>query len=223
MTTDDFKTFLEKQDTLYKDFHAAQKELTETGLEPKVKPVGGYLIFYRHNDDINRRVEEVSEAIAFAVPSILYTENIVHTTISDYDVRKGFEPDDQVLNKLAWTARMTQSHPVPDFDFAEALANRDSAIIKGYADEFFHMAARHLADEAKKKGLELRMPWGSHITASRFVSGGTRQGIENLVQVVEEVPSMGTSRPVSLNVGYFQLSERGFDLTTYESFPLGTG
>ena len=74
-----------------------------------------------------------------------------------------------------------------------------------------------LADE---KGIQLRLPWGVHITTNRFLENRSSEEIAELINLFKTSKPLGVSKPKTIDVAYFHFTPNGFDFNTYERFSL---
>jgi|SRR3989344_1753997 len=206
--------FLEKQSEIYNRLKDTRKIRAE-GTEPRSLPQGGYLIMFRHSLDTAVAVERFSRRIACVVPSIAYDAETVHTSISDYMLSDDFKVDKEILEKLGRAANSIKNQPSPVIEYSSAdypnwLYNQNSVIIPGIPDGQFLGLTKMVVDGAKQEGMELRLPWGAHITTNRFTQKTSPNELKDFFKLMNKAPRLGTSFPIFIDVGYFNFSPAGF-------------
>ncbi|MDP2926002.1 MAG: hypothetical protein Q8N99_06525 [Nanoarchaeota archaeon] len=204
----DFQEFLEKQSNIYSSF--IESIVRTSGIEPKIpKNQGAYLIAFRHPEEITERVARFSNRIADALPAIVYDKSNVHTSIFVYGLKEDFNPDADVLDNLNKAVKGI-SRQVPKIDYRQWLYNRECVIVEGIPDKRFLDIAIKIKSSAEVHGLELKLPWGAHITASRFKEPRNPDELGDFFKLMSEAPLLGESRPVRIGIGYFNISPNGF-------------
>jgi hypothetical protein len=91
-----------------------------------------------------------------------------------------------------------------------------------FLNENFLKLALDLRRKAEERGLELRLPWGAHITASRFTEKKSPEQIKDLLAFLSEkrAVEIGESVPRQIDVGIFVLNKEGFQINVAESLIL---
>ncbi len=217
----DFKEFLTKQEEVYNRFRDTCKMEAE-GTKPNIpqKSQGGYLIAFRHSTEITQKVEDFSRRLAQTVPLIIYNTKTIHTTISDYGIKEDFVPDKDVLDKLCFFAGRYRVVDQPKISYKEWLYNQNTIIVAGMPNSIFLETAQKIYSLGEKKGVQLRMPWGAHITAGRFTEQTSPKELSDFFKLMKEAPVLGESRPAKIDVAYFNFSPEGFKVTVCERFSL---
>ncbi|MBI2543313.1 MAG: hypothetical protein HYW24_03945 [Candidatus Aenigmarchaeota archaeon] len=225
----EFEDFLRKQDEIYSKFRSSP--VKSEGVESSQaisKCQGGYIVALRHPASITDAVADFSRKIAAAVPALVYDENSIHTSIAVYGLQDDFIHDTSVLKSLSACLQPICSHDVrgrvtsSPIRYQEWLFNQDSVIVGGApSDRFFYMG-KIIVDSLKENGIEVRPPWGAHITASRYTQSRKPEELVEFFELMEHAPVLGLSRPLYLDVGYFRSSPERFYLETYERFSLKT-
>lgn len=216
----EFNDFLAKQEGIYEKFRASG--VKEKGLSPNVpEKQGGYLVIFRHPDNITSRLENFSERVNEVIPIIKYGRENAHTTISDYMVGDDFSPDETVLNGLSRAVHLQlDTTRGVEIDYRNWMLNQNTGIVAGYPNANFTNGAERIVEYAKLRGLELHMPWGAHITACRFLEEGNQEQVDEVLRLFKEEKPLGASYPTSIDVGHFSFSREGLEITTHERFPL---
>lgn len=215
-----FNEFIKNQERIYDEFRSSNIE--HNGIEPKVSNNrGGYIIALRHSKKITDLLGKLSRKASEIIPSITYDAQNIHTTISAYQVQEDFNPDSIILDKLSNT--INESKPFASnikIKYSEWLLNQDAVIAAGEPNESFYNLAKEIIAIAQQNGIELRLPWGAHITTNRFLESGSRENISNLLDLYNNSEPLGDSSPVSVDVGYFIINSHEFKLNVYKSFSL---
>lgn len=216
----EFQEFLRKQEEVYNKFRDISK-LQNEGIKPNIpKSQGGYLIVFRHPLEIAQKVEGFSRRISQAVPAIIYDSANVHTTISDFGIKEDFVPEKDTLEKLCNSVRGAVITNKPLISYSEYLFNQNTVLVAGISNQAFLEVAQNIYSSAEGKGIQLRLPWGAHITANRFVEQKSPEKLKDFFKLMKEAPVLGNSVPENIDVAYFDFSPNGFKITTYERFSL---
>lgn len=240
----EFAAFNEKQNGIYGNFHGAQEQITENGLEVDggTAKQGAFLLAWRIPENTARLIGEFSEELNNQVPSVVYgrTETVdnAHVTLSDYGLVKGEhinpEADDSraVLAGLVAATRQGIDRAGlgtlqnTELGLGDVLHNGKTGIIAGHANPGLFVVRQAVVGAANEQGLELKPAWGAHSTVSRVLEAqepGSSK-LPEFMNTLHHAPSFGTVRPSSLDVGYFASSpEGGFDFTPVERFDVASG
>jgi hypothetical protein len=214
----DFQEFLTKQEEIYEKNRDTSK-VREEGIKHGAPSKGGYLVIFEHPDYITEPLEEFSDRISRVAPAITYGQRNAHTTISDYLVTDldEFSPDEEILAKLSCGVTRAiyggedTKFPIVHFN-EKSLYNQSSVITPGVPDETFFDITQSIIEGCKREGIELRMPWGAHMTTARFTSSRAPEELAEFYELMENAPILGPSVVEAINVGYFEMSEKGFKL-----------
>lgn len=181
---------------------------------------GGYLIILRHSEEISEKIANFSERVSNCVPAVKYDKDTIHTTVSDYLLGENFEPDYEILKNLSDTVSNVRGKRLLSIDYSEWLYNSNTVLVAGEPNHQFLAIAEEVKANAQKKEIDLRLPWGAHITTNRFAEEKTRKELSDFFELIKEAPVLGTSKPQFIDVGYFTFSEQVFKVTPYERFNL---
>ncbi|MEK6925730.1 MAG: hypothetical protein AABW50_00465 [Nanoarchaeota archaeon] len=216
----EFKEFLGKQEEVYSRFRDTSKVKAE-GTKPNIpESQGGYLIVLRHPLEIAQEIGEFSKRISQAVPLIVYDSSTIHTTISDFGIKENFIPKKDTLERLCDSVRVVLILNKPIIFYSEWLYNQNTIIVAGTPDKAFLEAAQNIYSSGEKNFVKLRLPWGAHITTDRFTEQKNPEELKDFFKLMKEAPTLEESVPENIDVGYFDFSPKGFDLTVYERFKL---
>ena len=218
----EFREFLAKQEEVYNRFRDTSK-IKSLGTQPNIpESQSGYLMVFRHPLEMALEIEKFSRRIATHVPLMVYDSITIHTTISDYGIVSGsFAPDKTILEKLSKVAQKISKTP-PTISYTEWLYNQNTLFVAGNSNELFLQIAEQAKAKAEREGIQLRLPWGAHITAARFKESKTPKDLEEFFKLMQEAPLIGNSKSKFLDVGYFDFSPRGFNITIHDRFNLQT-
>lgn len=221
--------FLQGQERIYST-KFGKNLLMEKGVIPEVPKqgslVGGYLISFRHPHQISRAAEAFSRKIESegGVPVQAYFAADLHTTISDMDKKEGFVFDEQVLNGLSKCVSDALSSlgsiPPARIDFQRWLYNPGAIVVAGTPNQAFVDISERVYSLGKQRGINVRMPWGAHISAVRFKEAASPERLNDFFKVMESAPAIGESQPAYLDVGTMRYTHDGFAKEIFETFPL---
>jgi len=220
-----YETFLENQNKIYQKFPDSRPTVFADGFNKhKFSGKGAYMIAFVHPSDVSERVEELSRGISKIVPSMVYSAPNVHTTISDYDgPREGFEPDEDILKKLSLGLKRAVMMNKPIINYQGMVCNQDTAILRGYPSISFLEIASLVSGDTKDQGIELRMPWGAHMTCGRINDRITNQDkVRELLNYVDSsrVSFISVPKYVIVGHGLFSPDGRLFELNKFEEYKL---
>lgn len=220
-TTMDFEAFLTKQESIYTRFRDTSV-LEAKGLISNIpKQQGGYLIAYHHPPRITDALCEFSLQVSRIVPAVVYDGTNAHTTISDFQVQYDFSPDSKTLENLSEVVHANiQLFNGVSINYMEWLLNQNTGISAGQPNQQFFESATEIINYANKNGIQLRLPWGAHITASRFLEDKSPEEICELLRYFKTSEPLGESRPEFVDVGHFIFTPQGFNFRVYEYFTI---
>ncbi len=226
----DLQEFLTGQEKVYTKFRDASKIVETEGTKPNLpqNSQGGYLIALRHPSEIAERIEAFSRRIAQTVPLMVYDAKTIHTTISDYGIKEDFAPDKETLDKLSArdfypfrkrNPRFKNDNFLwPSISYDNWLYNQNTLLVAGRPNEDFFDMVQGVYSSGQETGIQLRMPWGAHITAGRFTEQTTPKELSDFFKLMKEAPVLGTSDPEVVDITCFDFSKGGFKLTTHGTF-----
>lgn len=221
-----FQEYNSKQDKIYDKFRATMRSIQQLQIAPCVKePTSGYIVAFRHSDTISQKLERFSANVAKLVPSMRFNRFDVHTTITVYRKQPldTFNVDSNILDSLrsAFHQIDTSHFRSVRIDYQECLFNSEAVIVAGKPNDAFWQVGESLRDVGKQYGLDLRMPWGGHITVGRYLNNSDK--ISELSELVaNRMPKLGISTPVSVVVGYYECSKSGFRLFADTEYEFGS-
>lgn len=228
----ELEAFLKGQQEVYDKFRKLQETVSTEGTVPPktAESRDGYLIILKHPQNIVERCSDFSGRIARVVPAMAYSGMAVHTTIGVVGMQYR-SPEEQLIDTNAVSLLEDALHSVSD-DFPAItipyqgwLYNRESTIAQGIAkDAFVHVAdkvhdALQRCDAAGRIG-KVQQPWGGHITMSRFLATTPAEQLSDYFELVRVEPSLSSSTPEAVCLGYISVKDGIVDLQIKESFPL---
>jgi hypothetical protein len=98
-------------------------------------------------------------------------------------------------------------------EFQEWLFNAEAIIAAGQANKPFWEIGEQLQALGKTDGLQLRMPWGAHMTIARFLAVSNR--VDDLKNLVSQTAVLGICQPQAIVIGHFTCGPKHFHLYSY--------
>lgn len=99
-------------------------------------------------------------------------------------------------------------------DIGKPLSNSDSVILPGVPTESFVGLSDELARSVERfypNSLpRIKKPWGSHLTASRYLEVRDQEIGDEIQKILREFPALGTVKPVALEVWEASIGPGGF-------------
>jgi len=217
----DFQKFLENQQRIYSEFRDTSK-IEKEGLIPQISDnKGGYIIALRHSDNIVAGIEKFNEKVSGITSSIRYEGSNIHTTLATYQVAEGFCPIEETLNKLVKIVSDNISLMKKiEIEYSQWLIDQYSGIAAGIPDLAFFENAQRIIDYAQGYGIQLKFPWGAHITVSRFLEKLPHKETLELVEIFRNSEPLGKSTPKYIDVGYFSHTPESFAINVVERFKI---
>lgn len=201
----DFKTFLDKQKDTYTGFKNSRETVLKEGLNQNpYKGKGSYFIAFRPRVHDREIIETAASGILEIIPSAVpYNASNIHITITDIGQKENFTPDMEMLDRLTNIVLASMKNiRKPEINYQGWLINKDAVIIKGIPNMEFLEAAYIIQENGRKEGLELRLPWGAHITTARFDEAITPgYQVDILVKYVDNISKIGKIAPFCIDVG----------------------
>ena len=229
----ELETFLQGQQKVYDKFRAAYTTIRTEGTTPPktVENRDGYLIILKHSDEIVEHCADLSRKIAEVVPAMVYEGIAVHTTLGVIGMQYR-PPEQQGINRESVALLKNALHTVSRFFLAMNIPyegwmyNRDTTIAQGIADEAFvylvdlvHGSLQRYSDAVEKIG-KVQQPWGGHITVSRFLESTPPEQLNEFFNVVKNEPTLPSSTPEAVCLGYVSVKEGKVDIEIQEQFVL---
>lgn len=199
----------------FRDFMGSSAPLAGT-LDDRID--AGCLLVLGYGPELTTPLAQLSRNIAAQMPALIYDENNLHTTLatgpkmppfkqSDDNHRQLFNQFERFLHQSA--APLIQTNLARIHIRLEGLIyNSSSLIAAGQANQAFWDLAEQLTNAAQRCGLSLNMPWGSHITVSRFLPEASDPTV--MAQLVSTCALPGQIQPGSVQLVWFECDARGF-------------
>lgn len=217
----DFDSFREEQERIYENFRIASEQMRREGAfaDPvATSRKGGILVVFRHSLEVAHTIGELSKQIAERVPAVLYDSESIHTTIFDHGVADGrvVPQSDALLEKIGLIVSSLDRRIVGDaaVELGGILVNRTTAIVAGTPNLAFLRTAETLQKACQDEGIVVRLPWGGHVTASRFREPFPAETAASLLDFVARVPPIGKSNLVAIDIGAFRCTSDRFIVDT---------
>ncbi len=222
-----YKEFMDNMQVQYAGFERNAEVVRREGLKAGIKPegLGGYFVILRHPDSVTEPVAEFASKVKRAVPSaVAYDKTKLHTTISDYDLKPlaEFSPEKGVLDVFSSAVRKIKIWiNSPPINFGNLVYNQTTAIAPGIpAGRGFFDVSQSFVEEVGRRGIELRSPWGAHMTSVRFAEAVSADRLEDFFSLMRDAPAVGRSVPEYIDVGSYRLSKETFEFDLYERFKI---
>jgi hypothetical protein len=209
------ETYQTKQNRIYQQFQTAMDTLPTVQASPlAAKPASGYIVAWLHADALMERLAQLNAQINQIVPVMRFDSSNAHTTITVYQLQPAdaFQVDEQILQSLT-EACFDIDHCLLQsvcIQFDQWLFKEDAVIAAGQPNDAFWQVGEALQCAGKKHGLELRMPWGAHITAARYLTISNK--VTELNALMRQTPGLGESWPQAIVVGHFTCGQAGLRL-----------
>ncbi|MDO6683690.1 hypothetical protein Q4551_15470 [Oceanobacter sp. 5_MG-2023] len=194
----------------------AQPELQLTGANPPAD--SGLLLILRYPDSLTRLLSQASANIGQIIPAMSYGADTLHTTLATGSkLTQRTENEANALEIQANQWFMNQGQPLAQtrlanvcIGFTDWLYNSNTLIAASKANAGFWQLAEALVESAQQAGIELSMPWGSHITVSRFLA--EQQSADIIRHTVSELPPLPWEpiTPCGIELVRFQCDADGF-------------
>jgi hypothetical protein len=180
---------------------------------------GGYFLFRRPNPKVAAKVAEFGKAIQQIAPDVLvYPEDVLHSTFTDYQVRPNFIPSEapdhgQVLEQFDTLVKVFPRVHASTVIYERVLFGLNAFVLEGESDQLFYLCACAMHGIGQGLGIELRMPWGAHLTFGRTSKDVSPAQVAELAKLCTSVyPLICDPQPfVSLEAGWYTMDpEQGF-------------
>lgn len=210
-----FENYLRKQNRVYRQFQTAMKTVPTVHTSPLVaEPASGYIVAWLHDDALIDRLAQLNNQINKIVPVMRFDRHNAHTTITVFQLQPadGFQVDEQLLQSLTKACFEIESQLLQSvcIQFDRWLFKEDAVIAAGQPNDAFWQVGEALQNAGKQYRLELRLPWGAHITTARFLAKSTK--VAALNDLLHQTQGLGQSRPQAVVVGHFTCDQAGLRL-----------
>ncbi len=194
----------------------AQPELQLTGANPPAD--SGLLLILRYPDALTRLLAQASSTIGNVIPAIPYSADNLHTTLATGSkLTQSTENEANALEIQVNNWFMNHALPLTQtrldsisITFTDWLFNSNTLIAASKANAGFWQLAEQLVDSANRADIALSMPWGSHITVSRFLA--EQQSADSIRATVRGLPPLPWTpvSPCGVELVRFHCDARGF-------------
>jgi hypothetical protein len=186
-----FDEWKERQNLIYANIEGRRQTALTEGLRPDLALVerkGGYVIALIPSFAVKSQCVRLwGNYPAVCDNYARYFSPQLHTTLSDYGVKPGYDPSfdpnkDETLKRLTNVALEVWMgiHSPVCCRYEGIIFDQSTVIAKGIPDASFVDLASKLVEEGKRQGVELRMPWGAHITLARACKQTGPEGLADL-------------------------------------------
>ena len=217
-----FKAWIGCGNSIYEKFARQMVAGVMDGMKPDpfvIERKGGYLLFRRPNPEVAAKVAEFGEMVKQITPSVLvYPENVLHSTFTDYQVWPNFIPSEaldhgHVLEQLDTIVKIFPRVHASTVVYKRALFGLNAFVLEGESDELFYLCACAMHGIGQGLGMNLRMPWGAHLTFGRTSGEVSPAHVAELAELCSSVYPLisGPQHFVSLEAGWYTMDpEKGF-------------
>jgi hypothetical protein len=213
-------TFYEaNQERIYQDdFRATMTSLPMVQTSPCVsEPTAGYIVAWLYPESLNIQAAQFNTDLNAIVPTIHFDGRNIHTTITVHQKQLAaqFQPNEKTLQLLTIACENLESQVLRAvrIRFEEWLFNKDAAIAAGRPNAAFWQVGEALQAAGNARGLDLRMPWGGHITVARFLADSVK--VTDLRELARGTTGLGESQPRAILVGHYLCGPSTFHLIPY--------
>ena len=216
-----FNEWIQRQHAIYNDFEQQRAWVLNNGSLPGAVLAtgeGGYIVALRHSLEISQSIADLANKINHIIPSIIYDNSNVHTTLISFGQDSNFAPKSEILTILLEAIKLASVKGFkPTIDFDKWLINREAVIAAGRPNDDFYNLFMDLSGTISRLGLEVGLPKMSHITVARFreaVDPGTLRQVDELLHTT---PPPHVSTNMKVVSGYFSLTPTSFRLHLNEN------
>jgi len=188
----DFEEWWKEMEEVYEKFRRRSEEVTQKGLESTIPEytTGGYLLF-RLLEEVRRPLAEISEEISRTTPSTVYSPEMLHLTLSDFGIklRGDFPLSSSSLSRISEIVdKEIMGCRPPGIYLDKVLYNSDTIIVEGYPyGEDFYNLAKKIVEGCEQRGIELRPPWGAHVTVSRISESRKPEDTNDFLELMKSL------------------------------------
>ena len=214
-----YDDYIQKQLEIYLRAFRGTENTVLTPHKLVVQGARGYLIAWTYPYRLSKLFATFGRNIGRILPAICYGPDQLHTTITDYLVAPSTEIDNDILKQLCQVVNLSKYKIRSSRNiFSHWVFGKDSVIIPAFADDFFIESSLLIQGSGREMGLDLRLPWGSHITVARFTEEVVdREKIRQLQEMLSFSPA-GEFILDTLIVGSFELTQNSFRLDVFNSY-----
>lgn len=193
-----------------------------------IVPQSAYLAGLHFGDELTTPVGEFSQTVAELLGgALVYDASNLHATVSDLRLREGvtlpdYDADYAAVMGDLGTAVQQATWATPNdaglyIDFGTAVTNGETIVIPGTPSPQLDELGCRIVTEAAKLGLKLKLPWGYHLTVSRFTADLRRdsEAVRDLLGLLQLQAPLGRYRPAYVGTSYFNTNPtEGFVLNS---------
>jgi len=209
--------YRDKQTRIYDSFRH-QMEQDTLNSQCTIKGVdAGFLVVLKYDTTVTDAIGKLSSSVNLALPSIEYGAHNIHTTLltgpkiaadaSEEDIQEQW---DNLKHWFDQQGKAIANMYLEDvrIDFSAYLYNSNSLIAASEGNDAFWQLAETLMTAANLMGQPLNMPWGSHVTVSRFLQDD--KNLQRIATLIKCAPQLQEATPVDVQLVRFECDKRGF-------------
>lgn len=232
----DIKAFRREQERIYRErFRHQEAMIRREGFKPD--PIvtgerGGVLVAFLPDLEARWRMRDILDLlgrcittcdvshIRYATTPFRHHRATVHSTISDCEVADHFVPSlDMVTNRFIDMLRFNVAKTVRSLPMTTRkrcvirfnkplLCNSTTVIAPGEPSEEWLIVVDRIIRRCRSAGIDLRDPWGAHMTLARFTETTEPWRAKQLLPLVHEIRPRVSFQPRSIGVGTFTFNVR---------------
>lgn len=234
-----FQKWVHDSTTIYQKFAGEMYRGCRAGMNPDpfvTERKGGYYLFRRVDPELAYLVEHVGRVIHKIAPEVLvYPGDVLHTTYTDFRVASGFDPSTdqdhhhvlQAFDTIAsGIAKLTERRKLcAAATYGEVLFGLNAFVLEGFSCDSSHLDDSLFMQEEGKRllGVELRLPWGAHVSFGRVASPISAEKVRKLADYCRSLYPVTVDRIypyVGVEAGWYTVSpEGGFQAHITSSYP----
>jgi hypothetical protein len=188
--------FLSGHEEIYARFRRDAELVKKEGVKPDPHMnINGYLVSLVHPEWINERIFAFSKIIGDYVPAVVQPSDTLHTTLGVNNMAYDGSTSISLCDIVRAMDRIGVEIHYPNW-----LYNPTTVIVEGHPTDknVFNSLAYGLQTQSD---IKLNPPWGSHITAVRFLEKKGPEEVAELFSLMEKAPAIGESVPTHIKVG----------------------
>lgn len=182
---------------------------------------GGYIIALRHSDNAIEIIKELNEKISEIIPIMKYDEFNIHTTMASFGECPEFKPVEQVLDTISdILLSASAGYEKMKIYYYNLLLDYSALILAGKFNGAFYKNCKNIISALQSENMEIKFPWGTHITVCRFLEDGDNKKVQQLKNVLGNYETEIYSEPQAIDIGYYTNDGKKFELHTYKRIML---
>jgi len=212
-------TLVEKQQNIYLNAFKhpmAQPGLHLTGAERELE--SGLLVVIKYPAELVELLTQASLAIAAEIPAMLFTSNTLYSTVLVGPKLNRLSQDEARREELRFSNWFFERglpigreyRKLLSIQFTEWLYNSNTLIAASKANEAYWRLASLLHASANEAELSNSLPWGSHVSVSRFLAAQLpASAIQSTIAQLPPIPSKAVT-PQGMELIHYECDSNGF-------------